>query len=248
MEGQLDKGAVASMPGVLKRTHDQVDQDQNTASLQQDGERPTKRQATGLSNGDFAPNGYGLVNGEGHYSDAPLPPEMLPATIEEFAKSGGPPEIEHITQGFLSLSTVAQRAAQEAHNATEELIAALADPYPSEQNGPWPKVPPDDGPDALKKYRLWDFVHVWRSKFIKLLVLSQWTRNAEAVSKIIDINQFIFTRKTDYREAINWMAELKRSLLNHKIPTPDLKTAIELLSSGKAAWVSDVSCPLTLSR
>ena len=234
------------MPGVLKRTRDLVDSDNDASGLQIAEERPAKRQATNIPNGDSVPNGYSLANGVGHHSDAPLPPERLPSTIDEFERSGGPPEIEHITQGFLSLSTVAQRAAQETHNALDELVAALADSKTQEEDLNDPELLARSGEDSnvYRKNKLWDFAQVWRSKFIKLLVLSQWTRNAEAVSKIIDINQFIFARKSEYREAIAWMGELKRLLAPQKIPAPDLRTALEVLLTGKATWVSDVGSHL----
>lgn len=247
MEGQPNKGATANMPGVLKRTHDEADPTE-AASIQ-DGERPSKRQATGMPNGELPPNGYGLVNGGSHHNDAPLPADLISSTIQEFEKNGGPPELFHITQGFIPLSTMAGRVAQETHNTMEELIAELADSsslkvaHEKDRNGNDMPTRASAEANVAKKNKLWDFAQLWRAKFIKLYVLSQWSRNAEAISKIIDINFFLMQQRGSYREAVNWMGELKRILMPEKLPAPNLKTAIEVLSTGKAAWISDVSCP-----
>ena len=235
------------MPGVLKRSHDLVDPEDDATGFGDGKQRPSKRQATELTNGDISVNGLGLVNGGSHHEEAPgVPVEMLSSVIQDFEKDGGPPELFHIEQGFVPFQIVAKRLAQETHNTMDELITALSDPdfpptYEKDNRG-------YDIPSRIlydvnttKKNRLWDFAQLWRSKFIKLMVISQWSRNAEAVSKIIDINHFLNTQREHYGLVYFWMKELKRLFASDKLPAPDLKTAIEVLTTGKVAGGPNVS-------
>ena len=239
------------MPGVLKRSHDLVDPEDDATGLGDGKQRPSKRQATGMTNGDIVTNGLGLVNGGRHHEDVPgAPVEMLSSTIQDFAKNGGPPELQHVDQGFVPFRIVVERIAQETHNTMEELIMALSDPefpptYEKDDRGHDILSRVLDDANTTKKNRLWDFAQLWRSKFIKLMVLSQWSRNAAAVSKIIDIHNFIFTQRMNYGLVLFWMKELKRILVPDKLPAPDLKTAIEVLTTGKVAGGPNVS-PVSL--
>ena len=247
-EEQLVSENTAKMPGLLKRSHDLVDAENDATGLQDGEQRPSKRQATEMTNGDHAVDGYSHFRNAGNDDGALAPTDMIPA-IEDFEKQAGPPDLEHIgVQSFIPLNIVTARIAQEAHNAIEELITELANPemqpsYEKDENGN--DIPTRELYDVniTKKNKLWEFGQLWRSKFIKLMVLSQWSRNAEALSKIIDINHFIETQKIEYREAVRWMGELKRILVQDKQPAPDLKSALEVLSTGKAAWKPSVSCP-----
>ena len=242
------------MPGVLKRSHDLVDPEDDATGLGDGKQRPSKRQATEMTNGDISVNGLGFVNGGSHHEEAPgVPVEVLSSVIQDFEKNGGPPELFHIEQGFVPFQTVAERVAQETHNTMDELIEALADPdfpptYEKDNRGHGIPSRILHDVNTTKKNKLWDFAQLWRSKFIKLMVLSQWSRNAEAVSKIIDISNFLYTQRSQYQHVCGWMMELKRLLASDKLPAPDLKTAIEVLTTGKVAGGPNVSpCLLALS-
>ncbi|KAF7586354.1 mediator complex subunit [Aspergillus hancockii] len=83
-------------------------------------------------------------------------------------------------------------------------------------------------------------VHEPRNEFIKLLVLSQWSRQAADVSKLIDLQNFIRTRHHAYTGALQWVGDMKRDLVQAQVANPDLKTALEVLSKGKAMSMSDL--------
>ena len=248
VEGQPEENKVGNMPGILKRTHDLVDSQHDTLEAR-DGERPSKRQATGIPNGELLSNGYGPINRESLQRDGSQPTSAIATTIGELQRSLAPPELFHIEEGFVPLASLGSRMAQEAHNALEELITELArfDDESAQKERFQAKMDEEaadpttkTAPIPTKKEVLWDFAQSWRTKFIKLMAISQWSRNSEAVSKIIDINFFIMRQKASYKEAVNWMGELKRVLVPEKIPAPDLRATIEMMSTGKAPWIPNV--------
>ena len=162
-----------------------------------------------------------------------------------------PPEIQHITQDFIPLAKLVNRSAQHCFNDLTELINELAEvekeppSQPSQVNG---RVIPNGVPPVhqsqksiRKKERILNFAQDQRAWFIKLLVLSQWSRNAGEVSRVIDLNAWINMQKWYYEMAGVSMGELKRSLAHAQLPNPDLKTALEVLSTGKVSALPDVS-------
>lgn len=158
-----------------------------------------------------------------------------------------PPELLHITQGFFPFSQLINRSAQQCWNDLSDLITELAEI----------QIPPQDQPSAVsasgkpagnqssenvqKKLRMLDFAHAKRGEFIKLLVLSQWSRQAADVSRLIDLQNFIRSCHQAYGGALQWVGDMKRDLVRAQVANPDLKTALEVLSRGKVVAMSDVS-------
>ena len=245
------------MPGVLKRTVTRGEI-MSTMSAAEDtkevtnGQGARKRKADELVNGDtYANGGVSTTNGvyaNGAVADPGMSPKILAAAVHNIS-SQLPPEIEHITQGYMPLSKLITRLAQDTFNGLTETINEMADMQPPPNNA-LSHLPSYASAQALqvnvqKKTRMWEFAHDRRAKFIKILVLSQWSRQAEAVGKVIDLNFWINSQRQLYKDATAWVGELKRMLAPIKLPSPDLKTALEVLSTGKAAWLPDAS-PSTL--
>ena len=158
-----------------------------------------------------------------------------------------PPGLVHITQGFFPFSQLANRSAQQCWNDLSELVTALAEIQiaPQEQslslsaNGKF--AGNQSSGNVQKKLRMLDFAHAKRGEFIKLLVLSQWSRQATDVSRLIDLQGFIRTCHQAYGGALQWVGDMKRDLVRAQVANPDLRTALEVLSTGKVAAMSDVS-------
>ena len=254
----LDRPAV--MPGVLKRTDIRGDSEgvgivmnERSGAMPDEGTR--KRKAAEMLNGGAQLNGDSpATNGvytNGTVADPAMSPDQL-ATFVESISSQLPPEIEHVTLGFRPLSRLITRLAQDTFNGLTEVINEMADMELSQKNG----VPQQNGAasnqasqvNIQKKTRLWDFAQEQRAKFIKVLVLSQWSRQSEDVSKVIDLNVWMTEQKELYKRITLWMGELRRvmGVRDVKIPSPDLNTALEALSTGKAAWLPDVSPQISL--
>ena len=161
-------------------------------------------------------------------------------------KSTELPGLPHITQGFFPFSKLISRSVQQSWNDLSDLITEMADIQVSSQDPnslqlPASGKPGNQSPENLrKKARILDFAHAKRAEFIKLLVLSQWSRQAADVSKLIDLQNFIRTRHQAYMGALQWIGDMKRDLVQAQVANPDLTTALEVLSKGKVSSMSDV--------
>ncbi|KAJ5606954.1 hypothetical protein N7537_003573 [Penicillium hordei] len=152
--------------------------------------------------------------------------------------------LPHITQGFFPFGTLVNRSVQECWNELSELITELATIQVPASGG---SISTNGKPagnqsseNVHKKLRLLDFAHAKRAEFIKLLVLSQWSRQAADVSRLIDIQGFIRTRHQSYDAALQYVGEVKRDLVRAQVANPDLKTAVEVLSKGRVASLPDL--------
>jgi mediator of RNA polymerase II transcription subunit 14 len=104
------------------------------------------------------------------------------------------------------------------------------------------KPPGNQSPENVrKKLRALEFAQHKRGEFIKLLVLSQWSRQAADVSKLIDIQNFIRAQHQAFAGALQWMGDMKRDLVRAQVANPDLRTALEVLSKGEIVSMPDVS-------
>ncbi|KAI4247528.1 MAG: hypothetical protein L6R40_001476 [Gallowayella cf. fulva] len=149
-----------------------------------------------------------------------------------------PPEIMHITQGYLPLSELITRLVQETFNGMSAVINDMSQLQMPQVNGSAPANPPPV--NVQKKLSLLEFAQDRRAKFIKILVLSQWSRQAESISRVIDLKVWLNTQNRQYDEACSWMGALKRMMALERMPNPDLKTALEALSLGKVLGLPDL--------
>lgn len=181
-------------------------------------------------------------------------PDSQPNTASGMEELVGqlPPDIEHITFGFLSLSTLITRLVQETFNGLTDVINEMSDMQVLQPgiNMPFaPANPHINGNGAIinshvnvqKKLRMLNFAQEYRVQFIKILVLSNWSRQAQEISKVIDLKIWLDGQMRLFEDATWWMGELKRTLGPRKMPNPDIKTALEALSLAKVSWLSDVS-------
>ncbi len=167
-----------------------------------------------------------------------------------------PDEIQHITQNLIPLGVLVSRLAQRTHNALQERIMALAKiqvPGASPVNGNTPYatgLPGDVSPENLaKKTQLLKFIQETHARWVKALVITAWSRKAEPVSKLIDLMGYLEQQKALYANNVDYMINIKRDLTFARLPNPDLKTALQVLSTGDAPWMADLGYiePLPMS-
>ena len=157
-----------------------------------------------------------------------------------------PAEINHITEGFEPLSRLLTRLAQVTHNRLIAKIQELAAaPGPSgviNGNGMLDMSNPDDNSveNIKKKASLLKFAEETHANWTKALVVTQWSRVSEDVGKLIDLKVHLDNQRLLYQAAVHELSEAKRSLVNARVPNPDLRTAVEVLSTGNASWMPDV--------
>lgn len=210
--------------------------------------------ANELGNSSSSKNESIYVNGASSQVDVSNPDRKTSAVDARSDALKPPPELQHITQGFFPLTALVNRSVQQCWNDLSGLITELAEIQVPSQGQASPSVPVNGKSSASqspenvrKKLRVLDFAHGKRADFIKLLVLSQWGRQAAEVSKLIDVQGFIRARHQAYAGALQALGDMKRDLVMAQVANPDLKTALEVLIKGKVVAMPDVSsCSRTL--
>ncbi|KAH7326658.1 mediator of RNA polymerase II transcription subunit 14 [Stachybotrys elegans] len=185
------------------------------------------------------------MNGQGN-ADAHSHKENSQLTIGQPSRMNDlPDEIVHITQGFIPLSLLLTRLSQHTHNALQDKIVELAKmSVPSAAmngNSGHATNPSDDtsSENLRKKTTLLNFAQEWHAKWVKALVIIEWSRNAGLVSKLIDLKFHLDQQRILYDAALDNVVNMKRDLTYARMPSPDLKTALQVLSTGSAPWLPD---------
>lgn len=161
-----------------------------------------------------------------------------------------PPEIKHITENYFPLPFILQRLAQKSHNELQLKIEELAN-MPAgtgAMNGNAAGAGEDSSEaNQNKKANLLSFVGELHSKWVKALVISEWSRKSGQVSKLIDLHGHMLEELRKYDMLLDRMGHIKRNLYGARLPDPDIKTALQVLSTGQAPWMPDVRFPAPLS-
>lgn len=261
-QGGTEEKHRQEMPGVLLQTQHNLKIVKATKSPKEEREKKMAIPGAEVSKPQALPNGVRPTNGgdalpngtyvNGISADPIENKPQLANGIENLINGQLPPEIEHITYGYIPLSRLISRLAQETFNNLTDVIDEISTPGASEAashsgfssnqiNGN--RVVDSRNSDILKRQRMLEWAQQRRDDFIKILVLSQWSRQAEQVGKCIDLNVWLGTQRRTYNDAVAWVGEFKRVVEHTKLPNPDLKTALEALSLGKASWLPDVRHP-----
>lgn len=178
-------------------------------------------------------------------------------------------EVQHITTDLVPLSLLLSRLAQYSHMKLQELVLeAASKPLPDHAlngnakgaisginghmntnvNGGIKVSSPsqeDTSAESLeKKTMILKFMQDLHSRWVKALVITEWSRNAEEVGRLIDLRTHLAQKLERLVHTFWEMVEVKTSMDFAKIPSPDLKTALEVLSTGAVHWMPDVGCDL----
>ena len=170
-------------------------------------------------------------------------------TVHQLAQL--PPEIRHIASEFYHpLWKMLVRIAQECYNELSEVVTSMAemppDVYPngSMSNGMGGHVNGNlvsSEANKQKKLKLLKFAQEQRGKFIKLLVLTDWGRRSSVdVCKLVDLFQWTKDQQYSIDSVDFQMLNIKMESNRLRQANPDIRTALEVLSTGKAAWIPDV--------
>jgi mediator of RNA polymerase II transcription subunit 14 len=156
-----------------------------------------------------------------------------------------PTEVLHITDGYVPLSKLLTRQAQKTFVGMTTIVQELSQmPLPSSAlNGYNSQTATSDDnseENIHKKLKLLKFLESTHADWAKQLAITEWSRKANIISKLIDLQQHLRTEKQYYNQSIDILCEYKRALLGATLPNPDLRTALEVLSTGKTSHVSEV--------
>ncbi|KAF3762351.1 MED14-domain-containing protein [Cryphonectria parasitica EP155] len=152
-----------------------------------------------------------------------------------------PPEIAHITANYYPLPFILQRLAQKSHNELQLRVEELAR-MPPGQGAAANGNPSGSGEDSSeenqnKKAFLLNFLNELHAKWTKALVMSEWSRKSGQVSKLVDLHSHILEQLAKYNIVLDRMGHVKRGIYDIRLPNPDIKTALQVLSTGRADWM-----------
>lgn len=191
-------------------------------------------------NKTFKAVGGPMVNGD---IEAQKQAQAASSVSDQAKMNNLPPEIAHITTNFYPLPYILQRLAQKSHNDLQTEIEELANmPIgPGTANGNTTGSGEDSSEaNQNKKAHLLNFVQDMHSKWVKALVMSEWSRKSGQVSKLIDLHSHIVEQTQHYHNILDRMGHIKRNLYGARLPDPDIKTALQVLATGQAPWMPQV--------
>ncbi|KKA27454.1 hypothetical protein TD95_005444 [Thielaviopsis punctulata] len=181
-----------------------------------------------------------------------------------------PPEIVHISEGFVPLARLVTRLAQLTHNQLMDKIrqvAAMPAPAPAPPSSTVSSAPgshqkeefDQSNESVARKVALNTAIQKMHGRWIKTLVIADWSRKSGDVSKLIDLNTHLRLMMQEYEMRLDQMINVKRDLTFARLPSPDLKTALHVLSTGDgsffpdpmtseeiAKWTQDINTLLTI--
>lgn len=229
------------MPGILMMNHSANDS-------ARDGDAKKRSFDGKLVNGADGRNDMAAMNGDtGHVTANGQSITATASTKDQSAET--PPEIEHIgSEAYHPLSKLLARIAQECYNALEETLHKMSALSMGQQaNGAMTNgVIPQDSPEVnkRKKLLLLKFAQENRAKFIKLLVLTEWgQKSAVDIGKVIDLYAWAKTQAAHMDFADEQVNQIKIMSAYARENNPDIRTALEILSTGKASWIPTVRIP-----
>lgn len=200
------------------------------------GDRVDGRKGASVMNGSA---GKATMNGA---STAAVGP-----TMEQFSEL--PPEIAHIgPEAYHPLSKLLARIAQECHNALEDTLHKMSGLSLGQHanGGMMNGVVRQDNPEVnkRKKLLLLKFAQENRAKFIKLLVLTEWgQKSAFDIGKVIDLYSWAKEQVAHMDFVDEQVNQIKILSAYARENNPDIRTALEVLSTGKASWIPTVRIP-----
>jgi hypothetical protein len=163
-----------------------------------------------------------------------------------------PPEVRQLLESDLvSFPRLIQRAAQQCYSSLAQILREMSElpnaPLQNQVNvNGGTSLIHRDGDNKIevpnKKLKMIQFTDEQQTIFAKLLIIAQWAPHTPDVRKLMQLWAWIKQQSDIHEQAplrTRWLLSLSRPW---KEPPPDIRTALEVLSTGKADWMPDVSC------
>lgn len=254
MAGGSSSGARIGRPGDERQSMPGIKMDY-TGADSRDGESRKRTHEGKFLNGDRtprkdAPNANGSASTSGlnglSASGAVAAPAVSHPRMDEL-----PPELEHIGDDcYHPLSKLLERMALETFSEIQTLLAKMAEMHAVQhpngllangQGGYVNGLPDNSEANKQKKMMLMQFSQSNRAKFIKLLVLTQWGKKSAAdIMKLIDLFTYLRKKSQALEHTDLVLLGMKDWLAVARQYNPDIKTALPILSLGKADWIPDL--------
>ncbi|KAK0617914.1 mediator complex subunit MED14-domain-containing protein [Bombardia bombarda] len=193
----------------------------------------------------LADNAAMANGGDDSYMDMDSHNGRLEATPNASRMNDLPDEIQHITTEILPLGLLLTRLAQFTHGRLQEEIAVLASkPVPyltTNGNAGYNFTGTEDtSPESLdKKTSLLNFIQDIHQRWVKALVISEWSKKAGQVGRLIDIRAHLVGQLEWFEHTFRCLLDVKEATKWAKLPSPDLRTALEVLTTREVSWMPD---------
>jgi mediator of RNA polymerase II transcription subunit 14 len=142
-----------------------------------------------------------------------------------------------------SLGKLMIRTAEKCYVELGELLKDMAEKPVAPQSDAANLTTPEQDSDAVslaKKRQLMQYAQSQRDRFIKLLVINDWAKEADAFAGIIDVNAYLGKLNACHSGATSAIGEMKLAMSHAKMPNPNIEGALELLSTGKSHGLPDL--------
>lgn len=139
-----------------------------------------------------------------------------------------PPPIPHVVKNFIPLQAIISSIVYYAHAELRNILETL----------------PATSSDLMKKRRLLDFIVKIRVQFVKVYVLTKWTKVSTDISKAIDVVEWMNGQQHCFANLIKVLVQIEKSLGGAKLRNPDIETALEVFTAGRPAHASRGFAPL----
>lgn len=169
-----------------------------------------------------------------------------------------PPELFHLTTGYISMGSLIERVMQQSFVELTALVDELSQKQVllpdtasmnGASNGSSNGIITHVKNNQEKKIRWLDWIRPNREKFIKIMIISEWAkRNNDSIHVLIDLKNWADTQDQAFYDTAIAIGELKRNLFAFRLRNPDIKTALEVLATGKDSRMPDVSFRALWSR
>ncbi|GAB1737282.1 hypothetical protein NU219Hw_g1210t1 [Hortaea werneckii] len=221
VQGDLDKRESKDAVGQqLART--------NGASHDQNG-----RQANGTP---VSPSNMQMSNGNHSHSGSAAHANSVPPQLDDSWRHG---------PSNKSMGKLIDRLTQQTYHDLNDTLAKMSE-IPQQQDAPQTNGvvhgQQDTSQASLKKKEiLMTFLNDTRDRFTKMAVLSDWARNnASEMAQLITVKVWQDAQRAAHANAAYSIGEIKRKMIDFKVPAPNIEGAMELLATGKASWIPDL--------
>lgn len=189
-----------------------------------------------LPNGGLSPNNaHPTTNGES-------------TTVSTLSSMDNPPPLDLSWRDAPSnkpLGVLMQRLASQCsyellHNLSE-LAEMSTEPQHHQPNGIIPHNGQDTSHNSIKKkltFMKWAMDQ--RDRFVKTLVIADWSRNIDDKSRLIDVKFWQNKQEHAHARSLQAIANIKSNMGPAKLPNPNITGAMEVMATGKASWIPDL--------
>lgn len=151
-----------------------------------------------------------------HHSPSPVPPPPPPPlNSQPTASNLLEQELPNVTNDLISLSYLIDRLITQSYSDLSTLLETL----PSST-------------DQQRKQSLVDYVLQFRRQFLKLLVLTRWSKESEKVKKSFNLIGYLTDQNRGFDQTVDRLRDTVEGLKGARVRNYDLETSLIVLKTG----------------